>query len=103
VEGGASAELLMITYQYEQYKPVRLIWTWLAILLLAVVTLGWGMTTHMAVPDLPRHWDFGTLADTPGQSAYATASGPSQRMAVPPQIQLPPGLAAREKQGPGDE
>ena len=64
----------MITYQYEQYKPVRQVWTWLAILLLAVATLGWGMVTHMAIPDVPRHWDFDTLPDTPGQSVYATVS-----------------------------
>jgi hypothetical protein len=39
----------MITYQYEEYKPVRQIWTWLAILLLAVITLGWAMVTHMRI------------------------------------------------------
>ncbi len=98
MEVGASAELLMITYQYEEYKPVRQIWTWLAILLMAVVTLGWGMVTHMAVPDVPRQWDFGTLPDTPGQSAYATLRPPA-REPVPPQIELPPDLAAGNQPG----
>jgi hypothetical protein len=93
MEGGASAELLMITYQYEEYKPVRQIWTWLAILLMAVVTLGWGMATHMALPDAPRQWDFGQVPDTPGQSIYATHRPPPKEP-VPPQIQFPPDWAS---------
>lgn len=90
----------MITHQYEEYKQVRQVWTWLAILLLAVVILGWGMVTHMAVPDVPRQWDFDTLADTPGQSIYATRPPPPEGEAVPPQIQLPPDLLTKNRRQP---
>lgn len=93
----------MITYQYEQYKQVGRVWTWLAIVLLAVVTLGWGMVTHMAVPDVPRHWDFGTLPDTPGQSVYATMPPPPQREVVPPQIRLPPDRLTENRRQPRQE
>jgi hypothetical protein len=88
VEVDASAELLMITYQYEEYKPVRPIWTWLAVVLLAAVTLGWAMVTHMVVPDVARHWDFDVLPDTPGISPYSTLP-PPEISPVPPQIDLP--------------
>ena len=78
----------MILYQYEEYKPVGQVWTWLAILLLAVITLGWAMVTHMAVPDVARQWDFGVLPDTPGSSVYS-AFPPPKVSPVPPQIDLP--------------
>jgi hypothetical protein len=98
VEIHASAELLMIQHRYEQYKRVQPLWTWLAILLLAVLTLGWAMMTHMAVPDEPRHWDFGVLPDTPGASAYSTSAPPAFAPA-PPQVEFPPDRADRR---PGD-
>jgi len=79
----------MINCQYEEYKQVRQIWTWLATLLLAVITLGWGMVTHMAIPDVPRQWDFDTLPDTPALSPYSTVP-PPQAKTAPPQIDLPP-------------
>ena len=66
----------MITHEYEEYKPVRQIWTWLIILTLAALTLSWGMVTHMAVPDVARQWDFDVLPDTPGISPYATEPPP---------------------------
>jgi hypothetical protein len=66
----------MITHTYEEYKPVRQIWTWLIILLVTLLTLGWGMVTHMAVPDVPRQWDFDTLPDTPAASPYSTVRPP---------------------------
>jgi uncharacterized membrane protein len=85
----------MITYQYEEYKPVGRVRRWLAILLLAVITLSWGMVTHMAVPDVPRHWDFDTLADTPASSPYATVPPPQVKV-VPAQIELPPDYAGQD-------
>ena len=85
----------MIIHQYEEYKPVGRGWTWLAILLLAVITLSWGMVTHMAVPDVPRHWDFDTLADTPASSPYSTVPSPQATIA-PPQIELPPDYAGQD-------
>ena len=79
----------MIAHEYEEYKPVRQIWTWLIIILLAVITMGWGMVTHMAVPEVARHWDFDVLPDTPASSPYATQP-PPRVSPVPPQIELPP-------------
>jgi hypothetical protein len=78
----------MITHQYEEYKPVHWLWAWLAVILLAILTASWGMITHMAVPDIARHWDFGVLPDTPGISPYSTLP-PPEVSPVPPQIDLP--------------
>jgi hypothetical protein len=79
----------MILHQYEELKPVRQVWGWLAIILLTLLTAAWGMVTHMAVPDVVRHWDFDVLPDTPASSPYATLPPPEVRP-VPPQIELPP-------------
>jgi hypothetical protein len=78
----------MITHQYEEYKPVRQVWSWLAIILLAILTGTWGMVTHMTIPDVVRHWDFDVLPDTPGISPYSTLPLPAVAP-VPPQIDLP--------------
>jgi hypothetical protein len=78
----------MITHQYEEYKPVHWLWAWLAVILLAILTASWGMITHMAVPDIARHWDFDVLPDTPGISPYSTLP-PPEVSPVPPQIDLP--------------
>jgi len=78
----------MITHQYEEYKPVRQIWSWPAIILLAILTGTWGMVTHMAIPDVVRHWDFDVLPDTPGISPYSVLP-PPEVSPVPPQIDLP--------------
>jgi hypothetical protein len=89
VEVDAPAKLLMITHQYEELKHVPPIWSWLAIILLAVLTGTWGMVTHMAIPDVVRHWEFDVLPDTPASSPYATLPPPAISP-VPPQIELPP-------------
>jgi hypothetical protein len=86
----------MITYQYEEYKPVRQVWSWVAIILLALITAGWGMATHMAVPEVVRHWDFDVLPDTPGSSVYATLP-PPEVTPVPRQLELPPGERGRNE------
>ena len=78
----------MITHQYEEYKPVRQIWSWLAIIALAILTGTWGMVTHMAVPDVVRHWDFDVVPDTPGISPYSALPPPAVSP-VPRQIDLP--------------
>ena len=78
----------MITHQYEEYKPVGPVRSWLAIILLAILTGTWGMVTHMAIPDVVRHWDFDVLPDTPGISPYSTVP-PPEVAPVPPQIDLP--------------
>ncbi len=87
----------MIRYQYEEYKPLGWLWAWLAIILLAIITAAWGMVTHMAVPEVARHWDFDVLPDTPGISVYSTLPMPGGTP-VPPQIELPPEIANRKAQ-----
>ncbi len=76
----------MILHEYEEYKPISALRSWLAILLLAIVTVGWGMVAHMTIPDVERHWDFDVLPDTPGSSPYATLVPPNVSP-VPPQIE----------------
>jgi len=46
------------------------------------------MATHMAVPEVVRHWDFDVLPDTPGISAYSTLP-PPELSPVPRQLALP--------------
>jgi hypothetical protein len=79
----------MITHEYEEFKPVQQIWTWLIVLLLAIITLGWAMATHMAVPEVTRQWDFDVLPDTPAASVYSTVA-PPRVTGVPPQMEPQP-------------
>jgi len=86
----------MIRLEYEEYKPAGPVQGWAIVIVTAILTLSWGMVTHMAVPEVVRHWDFGTVPDTPGVSTYGTVRpvlGPS----VPPQIELPPNLQSPKK------
>ncbi len=78
----------MLQYQLEEYKAARPIWGWIIVIVLAILTLSWGMITHMAGPDVQRQWDFGQVPDAPGQSPFSTVSPPRERTA-PPQIELP--------------
>ena len=84
----------MFRYQLEEYKPLQPIWGWIIIIVISVLTLSWGMITHMAVPEVVRQWDFGTVPDAPGESAFSTVPPPLARE-VPPQIELPPESVAR--------
>jgi len=78
----------MIRYQFEEDKTVRPIWGWIIVIVLSILTLVWGMITHMAVPDVQRHWDFGVVPDAPGESAFSTVAPPRERTA-PLQIESP--------------
>jgi hypothetical protein len=84
----------MLKFEYEQYKPVRQVWTWLAVLLLSAITIGWGLLGHAVVRQGPRHWDYGTLPDAPAQSPYSTVPPPRAK-AAPVQIELPPDFTGR--------
>jgi hypothetical protein len=87
----------MITHEYEEYKPVRQIWTWMIVIGLTVITLGWAMATHMAIPDVVRQWDFDTLPDTPAISPYATVR-PPRALEAPVQMEPTPDLPNRRAQ-----
>jgi hypothetical protein len=82
----------MIRYELEEYKPAPPTWGWVIIITLSVLTLGWGMVAHMAVPDVERQWDFGVVPDAPGESAFSTVPPPRARV-VPPQVELLPSQA----------
>ena len=47
---------------------------WLVVIGLCTVLILWGLANYRLVKDRPRAWDFGVLPDTPGQSAYSTAT-----------------------------
>lgn len=57
---------------YLEYKIVPQFWGWTLLILFAASILGYGMWSHMVIPDAPREWDFGQFPDTPAQSVYST-------------------------------
>jgi hypothetical protein len=85
----------MLRYQLEEYEPAKPFWGWIIVIVLSVLTLSWGMITHMAVPDVERHWDFGSVPDAPGESAFSTVP-PPRAPEVPLQIELLPGREVSE-------
>jgi len=89
----------MIRYQLEEYKVAKPIWGWLIVIVVSILTLSWGMVAHMAVPEVVRQWDFGTVPDAPGESAFSTVP-PPRAPEVPAQIELLPELVAEEAQEP---
>ncbi len=89
----------MLRLEYEEYKSARPLQGWLIVIITAFLTLSWGMVTHMAVPEVVRHWDFGEVPDAPGQSIYSTAKPPSAPAAAQ-QIELPPDLEGKKAAKP---
>jgi len=85
----------MWRFEYEEYRSAGPIWGWVIVITLAVLTLSWGMVTHMAVPEVVRQWDFGAVPDAPGESAFSTVP-PPYVLVVPPQIELPPDHAGQD-------
>jgi hypothetical protein len=88
--------------QYEENRRISAGWGWAIIIVLCAAVLGWGYFRFRAVPDAPRHWDFGELPDAPGQSIYST-SQPTQTSPAR-QVPLPPEAATgnRDKTTNGD-
>ncbi len=62
-------------YIEDKYLPGP-VWGWVVLILFSVSVLGFGMWLMMVVPDVPRHWDFGTYPDTPAESVYSTEQPP---------------------------
>jgi hypothetical protein len=79
----------MIRLEYEEYRSTGPVQGWIIVIVTSILTLTWGMVTHMAVPEVVRHWDFGAVPDTPGMSIYSTVP-PAPGPAAAPQIELPP-------------
>jgi hypothetical protein len=76
--------------KYEEYKVLPQFWGWLVLILASAIILGWGMFLMFAVPEVKRAWDFGTVADTPAESAYSTNRPPTEANA-PRQVEQLPG------------
>ena len=85
----------MLRLEYEEYKPSGPVQGWIIVIVTAILTLSWGMVTHMAVPEVVRQWDFGAVPDAPGESAFSTVP-PPYVLVVPPQIELPPDHAGQD-------
>jgi hypothetical protein len=62
-------------YIEEKYLP-RPFWGWCLLILFSASLLGFGMWLMMAIPDVPRQWNFGTYPDTPAESVYSTKQPP---------------------------
>lgn len=63
-------------YIEDKYLPGPF-WGWIILILFSVSVLGFGMWLMMAVPDVPRQWNFGTYPDTPAASVYSTKQPPA--------------------------
>jgi len=85
----------MLRFQFEEYRPAKPIWGWIIVITASILTLSWGMVSHMAVPEVVRQWDFGAIPDAPGQTAFSTVPPPDVPVA-PPQIELPPDYVAQD-------
>ena len=82
---------------YLEYKIVPQFWGWVLLILFALSILGYGMLSHMIIPDAPREWDFGQFPDTPALSVYSTTE-PSPGMEYPRVISVLPGARPLEKE-----
>lgn len=59
--------------KFEEYRELSPFLGWVILVLLSIVILAWGMVIMFTVRDVPRHWDFGQLPDTPAESVHSTA------------------------------
>jgi hypothetical protein len=81
--------------RYEEYAELTPAWGWVLIVLLGLSLIGWGLLVYLVLPDREREWDFGTLPQTPGESAFTTEE-PEHSAPVPRQIEPLPRLAPPE-------
>lgn len=82
---------------YLEYKIIPQFWGWVLLILFAASIFGYGMWSHMIIPDAPREWDFGQFPDTPAESVYSTTE--PVRGAVYPNVvkTLPEALPLEEE------
>jgi hypothetical protein len=57
---------------YDEDQELPSPWEWVIIILFSASIMGFGWLVYLLVPDVPRHWDFGQLPDTPAESIYST-------------------------------
>lgn len=81
---------------YREYKILPQFWGWILLILFAASILGYGMWSHMIIPDAPREWDFGQFPDTPAESVYSTVE-PVRGAQYPRVIPVLPGARPLEE------
>jgi hypothetical protein len=74
----------------QESHALRPIWAWIIIFGVAGAVVGWGLLNYAVIRDPQRHWNFGQLPDTPGESIYSTE--PMKAAPGGRQIELPPQL-----------
>jgi len=67
---------------------------WAVVILVVLMTIGWGLLIYALVRDRPREWDFSALPDAPSQSIYSTGESPERPN---PPRQIPPLPEAQPK------
>lgn len=72
--------------KYEEERELPPPWGWVIITLFSASIMGFGLFVYRIVPEGPRYWDVGQLADTPAESIYSTEEPWTSRQ---PQRQLP--------------
>jgi hypothetical protein len=76
--------------QFEEYRQIPDLWSWIVIALIGLSVVGWGLMNVLLVHDRQREWDYGTLPDVPGQSIYSTGQTGGQATPPPQIAPLPP-------------
>jgi hypothetical protein len=71
---------------------------WAVVILVVLLTIGWGLLIYALVSDRPREWDFSSLPDAPSQSIYSTRESPE---GPNPPRQIPPLPEAQPKKAQG--
>jgi hypothetical protein len=79
--------------------------SWLVVILITLLLLGWVQLIHTLVGDRDRTWDYGSQAYIPGDSRYSTEEPPLAQPEPPRQIapipQPPPAATkASPQRGP---
>ena len=79
---------------YEQMGRAGQFKGWVLLMLLSVLILGYAVWAMLSIPDVPRHFDYGQLEDTPGASIYSTQNPrlytPTPEQAGATQLQVVP-------------
>jgi len=83
--------------EYEEYQRLGQFTSWVIIVLFTLLIVVWGLLAHFSVHShTRRHWDFGALPDTPGESIYSTNEAQGG-LKVPLQFPPLPGSSTPEE------
>lgn len=62
----------MAEKRYDEDQEISVLASWVIIILFSASIMVFGWVVYLVVPDGPRYWDFGQLADTPAESIFST-------------------------------